>query len=160
MSARPAWGDLGIGIGTMLFAAIVGWQTSVIASGASYAQVGPDVFPWAIAALLAALGLALAFQAAFVGGAQTAGDERDQPAIDLRGALFMLLGLALNVLLIDRIGFILASTALFVCTARAFASNNPLRDAAIGFTLAFVAYIGFDRVLGYKIGSGLIEGLI
>ena len=49
---------------------------------------------------------------------------------------------------------------LFVCTARAFKSTQLLRDAAIGFALALVAYVGFDRVLGYKIGSGLIERLI
>lgn len=159
MIARPAWGDLGIGVGTMLLAAIVGWQTSLIASGASYAQVGPHVFPWVIAAMLVLLGLALTLQAAFGWGAPAAAAE-EQPAIDLRGALFMLLGLSLNVLLIERVGFILASTALFLCTARAFGSTSPLRDAAIGITLAFAAYIGFDRVLGYKIGSGLIEGLI
>ena len=57
-------------------------------------------------------------------------------------------------------GFIIASTLLFVCTALAFGSRNVARDAAIGFALAFVAYVGFDRVLGYKIGSGLIEGLL
>ena len=49
---------------------------------------------------------------------------------------------------------------MFVCTARAFGSDQPIRDAAIGFALAVVAYVGFDRVLGYKIGSGIVEGLL
>ena len=40
------------------------------------------------------------------------------------------------------------------------AAATSLRDAAIGFALALVSYVGFDRVLGYKIGSGLIEGLL
>jgi putative tricarboxylic transport membrane protein len=71
-----------------------------------------------------------------------------------------LLGLALNVALIERVGFILASTALFACTARAFGSVRPVRDAAIGFLIALAAYAGFDRMLGYQIGSGLIESLI
>ncbi len=72
----------------------------------------------------------------------------------------MLAGLVLNVALIGVAGFIIASTLLFVCTARAFGSRNVLRDGAIGFALALVSYVGFDRVLGYKIGSGLIEGLL
>jgi putative tricarboxylic transport membrane protein len=62
--------------------------------------------------------------------------------------------------LAPKLGFIISSTILFVCTARAFMSTQPVRDAAIGFTLAILAYVGFDRVLGYKIGSGLIEALI
>lgn len=69
----------------------------------------------------------------------------------------MVLGLVLNVALIDVAGFIIASTVLFALTARAFGSRQGVRDAAIGFALATVAYIGFDRVLGYRIGSGLVE---
>ncbi len=68
--------------------------------------------------------------------------------------------MALNVALIGVAGFIIASTILFACTALAFGSRNVLRDASIGFALALVSYVGFDRVLGYKIGSGLIEGLL
>jgi putative tricarboxylic transport membrane protein len=79
--------------------------------------------------------------------------------VDWPGGLWMLGGLAANVALIDIVGFILSSTVLFVFTARAFGSGQIVRDAGIGFTLAFVAYIGFDRVLGYKIGTGLIERL-
>ena len=66
----------------------------------------------------------------------------------------------LNVGLIEIIGFILAGTLLFVFTAKAFGSNKLTRDALIGFALALVSYVGFDRVLGYKIGTGLIESLI
>jgi putative tricarboxylic transport membrane protein len=69
-------------------------------------------------------------------------------------------GLVLNAALIDRIGFILASTIMFTLIARGFGSVKSVRDAVIGFLLATIAYIGFDRVLGYKIGTGLIENLI
>ncbi len=70
------------------------------------------------------------------------------------------LGLVLNAALIDSIGFILASTIMFALVARGFGSRQILRDAGIGFVLAIVSYVGFDRILGYKIGSGLIESLI
>ncbi|MCA3600465.1 MAG: tripartite tricarboxylate transporter TctB family protein, partial [Methylobacterium sp.] len=56
-------------------------------------------------------------------------------------------------------GFILSSTLLFACVARGFGSRKLLRDALIGFGLALISYVGFDRILGYKIGSGLIEKL-
>ena len=66
----------------------------------------------------------------------------------------------LNVALISKLGFIIAGTVLFITTARAFGSRQPLRDGAIGLALAVISYVGFDRLLGYKIGSGLIESLL
>ena len=160
MTSKPAWGEVAIGAGTVLFAAVVGWQTMAISrTGAIYAQVGPTVFPWIVAGLLAVLGAILAVQG-FLGGNIEPADDEELPPLDIAGGAWLLAGLALNVALIDWVGFILASTALFVSTARAFRSRQPLRDALIGFAVAFLAYVGFDRVLGYKIGSGLIESLI
>jgi putative tricarboxylic transport membrane protein len=71
-----------------------------------------------------------------------------------------LLGLLVNIALIEWAGFIIASTAMFPLVARGFGSRAPLRDAVIGFVLSCVSYVGFDRVLGYKIGTGFIENLI
>jgi putative tricarboxylic transport membrane protein len=159
VTLKPAWGEVAIGIGTILFAAIVGWQTLEIPSGAIYAQVGPKVIPWIVTGMLAVLGAALAIEGLF-GGNREMLEDSEFGEMDRAGAAWLLLGLALNVALIDSVGFIIASTLLFVCTARAFRSRRPLRDALIGFALALVAYVGFDRVLEYKIGSGLIESLI
>lgn len=162
MASKRKWGDVGVGVGTVGLAIVAGWQASLIPAEASYARVGPHVFPWAITVMLGALGAVLAVYSAFSRQVAEPGvaDDEYRPALDLHGALFMGLGLLLNVALIDQVGFIISSTLLFVCTARAFKSTSPLRDAAIGFVLAVVSYVGFDRVLGYKIGSGLIESLI
>jgi putative tricarboxylic transport membrane protein len=150
-----ARGDLGIAIGVILLGLIAAWQTTEIPQSA-YAAVGPRAFAWAASAMLVVMGVFLAIDA-LRGGWSHETDEFGE--VDWPGGLWMLAGLVANVALIDVIGFILASTVLFVFTARAFGSRLIARDAAIGFALAFVAYIGFDRVLGYKIGSGLIERL-
>lgn len=148
----PAWGDVCVGLAVLAIAAIVGWETSVIPTNALYAQVGPTAIPWLATALLAALGAVLAFEG-FRGGWV----HEEHGALNLQGIGFLLVGLFLNVALISTAGFVIASTILFVCTALAFGSRNIARDAGIGAALALVAYIGFDRVLGYKIGTGLIE---
>ena len=57
------------------------------------------------------------------------------------------------------LGFTAASTVLFMLVAYGFGSRKPLRDAAIGFAVAIVAYLGFARLLGVNIGAGLVEGL-
>jgi putative tricarboxylic transport membrane protein len=155
IGSGPAWGDTGVGVAALALAAIIGWQTTLIPTNAVYAQVGPKVIPWMATAMLAVLGALLTLQGL------RGGWERDQPGeFNVWALAWLLLGLVLNVTLIGVAGFIIASTLLFVCTARAFGSRKVLRDAAIGFALALVSYVGFDRVLGYKIGSGLIEGLL
>jgi putative tricarboxylic transport membrane protein len=151
-----AKGDLGIALGVVLLGLIAGWQTTEIPQSA-YAAVGPRAFAWATSAMLVVMGLFLV-KDALTGGWSHETDEFGD--VDWPGGLWMLGGLAVNVALIDVIGFILSSTLLFLFTARAFGSRQIVRDAIIGFLLAFIAYVGFDRVLGYKIGSGLIEALI
>jgi putative tricarboxylic transport membrane protein len=165
MTTQPALPELGVGLGMLALAGIVGSATAAIPQS-TYAMVGPAIVPWAITVGLAIAGLLLSVQA-FRGGWEHAGGT----GLDLRSLAWLGAGLLLNLALIDGVslgervllppaGFIIASTAMFTCTARAFGSDKPVRDGAIGFALAIVAYLGFDRVLGYKIGSGLIESLI
>lgn len=150
--------DLAMGAGVLVLAGLLGWQASVIPGSASYAQVGADVFPWIVAAMLGALGLGLIASALRGGWSHTV---EDAPAsTDWRSLGWVALGLLVNVSTIEYAGFIIASTLMFMMVARGFGSLSPLRDGAIGFALALVSYVGFDRVLGYKIGSGLIESLI
>jgi putative tricarboxylic transport membrane protein len=153
--SRPGWGCTAIGLAVLGLAAILAWQIAAIPANAVYAQVGPAVIPWIATGMLGVLGTLLTVQGLLGGW------EHELPeGFQARGLGWMLLGLALNVTLIGVVGFIIASTLLFVCTARAFRSRNMLRDALIGFAMALISYVGFDRVLGYKIGSGLIEGLL
>ncbi len=150
-----AWQDTAVGLGVLAMAGIVVWQTIIIPENAIYARVGPKVFPWLSAGLLGIMGALLTIAGLRGGWEHDSGGDTDWQSLGWLG-----LGLILNAILIPYAGFIIACTLLFLCTARAFGSRQPLRDAAIGFSLCFVAYVGFDRVLGYKIGSGLIERLL
>lgn len=144
-----------VALGVLALGVIAVWQTSLIPQ-VLYATVGPSVFPTIVSVFLLMLGTGL------VVAAQRGGWAHDQDGtITEMGSLgFVVAGLVLNAALIDRIGFILASTIMFTLVARGFGSQKWWRDALIGFFLAFASYLGFDRVLGYKIGSGLIESLI
>jgi len=62
--------------------------------------------------------------------------------------------------LIVPLGFTAASTAMFVLITYGFGSRNIMRDVAIGFVVAIIAYFGFAKLLGVNIGAGLIEGLL
>lgn len=153
--SHVVWQDTAVGLGVLALAAMVAWQTTVIPENAIYAKVGPKVFPWISAIMLAAMGSLLTITGLLGGWEHEHPGETDWRSLSWLGA-----GLLLNVSLITHAGFIIAGTLLFICTARAFGSLTPLRDALIGLALGIFAYVGFDRVLGYKIGSGLIERLL
>lgn len=161
MPLNPRWPDLIVGIAVLLLAIVMGWQVTVIPVAATYAQVPPTLFPWLVVGLLGLLGAGLLVQALRGGWSHEIEDEAGHGGhYDRLSLAWLLAGLALNAAIIQFGGFILASTLLFICVARAFGSGRWLRNGAIGFLLAAVAYVGFDRVLGYRIGSGLIESLL
>jgi len=147
-----------LALGVLALAAVVGWETVMIPVAPAYARIGPSAFPTGVALALAALGAALLWEAAT--GRWTVDESAEEAGpIDWRALFWLLLGLVLNVTLIEPLGFTIASTLLFVCVARAFGSTRLPRDLAIAFVLALVAYVGFDRVLGVEIGAGPLESL-
>jgi putative tricarboxylic transport membrane protein len=124
MLERTSIGDLVVGIGIVCFAGVVGWETIQIADGAIYARVGPAVFPWIVTIILVVLGSFL------VMSALSGGWSHEDPSgdLDLPSLAWLAAALLANVLLIDHVGFIIASTIMFVLAARSFGSRTPLRD--------------------------------
>lgn len=65
-------------------------------------------------------------------------------------------GVALNLLLMDSVGFVLASASLFWLTARAFDPNRPWRDAVFALLASLAAYILFVRLLKMTLPAGVL----
>lgn len=152
-----AIGELIVALFVLGLAGVVYWQVSAIPVSPLYAKVGPTVFPMLTAMGLGALGVAL-LVSALRGGWQP--DEEKEHEPDRMALGWVLAGLVLNVLLIGRLGFTIASIVLFVCVARGFGSRRILRDATIAVIFALVAYLGFAKALSINIGAGLIENFI
>jgi putative tricarboxylic transport membrane protein len=148
-----------VGAGVVAFSLAVFHQTTQIPVSPLYSKVGPTIFPYLVAGGLFLLGLALVIQAWRGEWGETDADNDAQPT-DWHSLGWLALGLFLNVALIDLLGFIIASTLLFVCTARAFGSLNWKRDLGIAVALALIAYLGFSRLLGISIGAGVLEGIL
>lgn len=152
---RISWPDTAAGVFIFAFGIFAAFGAAAIPTS-SWAVVGPSLFPWAVAGLILICGVFLVIQG-LLGGWQ--GEEEQEP-LQKTQLLWVGGGLVANLVLIDDVGFIIASTVMFAMIARGFGSRNWPRDLGIGFAVALIAYVGFDRLLGYKIGSGLIEKLI
>jgi len=154
---RPAVGETIIAAGVLVLAAVIIWQTATIPVSPVYAQVGPKVVPYISALGLALLGVWLLYSA-LTGGWQP--EEEKEVTPDRPALLWVVAGLALNVLLITYAGFTIASVALFVCVARGFGSKAILRDAGIGAAFALITYFGFAQTLSINIGAGILENAL
>ena len=151
--------ELVIGLGVAAIGAVVLVDTWNAPAAAAYAQVGPTAFPFGIGALVVFLGALLCLTAVKAGSWRDPQQEAELGHPQWRGLAWVVLGLVLNLSLIGWLGFVIASTLLFACVARGFGSARPVRDLAIGFTLALLAYLGFAKVLSIKLGEGLLERL-
>ncbi|MFM8678088.1 MAG: tripartite tricarboxylate transporter TctB family protein [Alphaproteobacteria bacterium] len=149
-------GEASVAVAVLALAALIIWQAGTIPTPL-YAQLGPRVAPYIVGAGLAVLGAAL-LAAALSRRWQAEPEEEGAP--DLPALAWLAGGLVLNVLLIQPLGFIVASTALFAFVARGFGSTRWLRNAAIGLAIALLAYLGFEKVLGIHVGAGILEGVL
>jgi len=151
--------DLGaqkaIGFGVLAVSAVLAYGAVQIPGNAGYAGVGPNFLPWVITAALAICGAGLLWQA-FSGGYR----PRELPSGGARGdwppLVWVVAGVVLNALLIERVGFIVACTLCFVCAVRGLrqsegAAGGGLRrwalDVATGALIAAPAYWLFTLVL-------------
>jgi putative tricarboxylic transport membrane protein len=68
------------------------------------------------------------------------------------------LGIVIYLWLAEPAGFVIASAGLFWCTARAFASQRPLRDAVFSVVISIGAYLLFARLLQLPLPAGVLAG--
>jgi putative tricarboxylic transport membrane protein len=152
--------DLGVGLFVLGLGGLALWQASVIPASPIYSQIGPKAVPYAVAALLALLGLGLVISSLRGGWSHTLEEVREAPPTNWRALGLLGAGLIANLALIGPLGFSLAASAQFVLTAAAFGSRRPLRDAVLALVLTLLVWFGFVQLLGVNIGAGLLEGAI
>ena len=149
-------GELLLALGIVAFGLFFAVQTSLIEVSPGYARVGPRVFPWVISGGLIALGLWLGFEA-WTRRWVSAETVEPTAAFDWLAFLLIGLGLVLHMVLIGRAGFVIASSVLFVCVARAFGERRLARTAAIGLILTVIVYVGFTYGLGLALPAGILD---
>ena len=143
----------GVVVGLGLFVTV---ETSLMEVTASNAAIGPRLFPFLIAFGLLAVGACVLWQAFFGHIAHERGFELDWLAVAL-----VLGGLVLQMFLVESLGWIIATTALFVAATLAFRERRVLISIAIGLALTCLTYWVFNYGLGLSLPIGTtIEELL
>lgn len=150
---RPNGAAFIIAAGLAALGALLVWQGRGIPDKGGYAGIGsgdiPQIIGWALLALAVAH---------VVTGLRQGGTAR--PHQDFIPVLWIVGGLALQLILLKPLGFSIASSILFACTAAAFGKRNLAFTLPIGIIFTLIVYGIFDRLLQLNLPAGLPETLL
>ena len=159
MNRAPA-GQLAVAAGVLALGALMLWGSYHLPTGGGYAQVGPGVVPRIVGAGLVALGALLVAEALRGGFRGLDEEEERRLGMDWPAFAWITAGILAYGLAVERLGFLIASTALFAMVARAFGSRRWLLNAAVGVLLAAAIFAVFNYGLGLMLPAGVLRPLL
>ena len=154
--SRPAVGQVLAGVCVILFGIgmlIAGRELPV---EAGYAGVGPGALPLIVGCGLILLGSLLTWQAWRHGFSDVDEAAEHAAGFDWPGFLWVSGAILAYGLLVEKAGFVLASTLLFAMVARGFGSRRLLRDLLAGLIVAGLVYLLFAAGLNINLPAGLL----
>lgn len=79
---------------------------------------------------------------------------------DWRTVGLLLAAFGLNIVLIDRAGWVISGAVLFWGSCFALGSRHYVRDAFISVALSLATFYGFYSGLGIKLPAGILQGVL
>lgn len=154
---RP--GQLALGIGAVLLAAMLAYGAANIPSDAGYAGVGPDFLPWVVASALGLCGVLLILEVRS-GGFRNMAEPSGAARGDWRALAWVSAGILGNAALITTIGFVLSCALCFTLAVRGLriSEGKPggdamqtVRDVVTGMLIAAPTYWLFTKFLAVNL---------
>ena len=153
-------GQVAVAAGVLALGGGILWGSFYLPTGGGYAQVGPGVVPRLVGSILLVLGALLAREA-FTGGFRGVDEEAEvHLPMDWVSFAWVSGGIFAYGLLVERLGFLIASVILFVMVARSFASRRWLLNAVVGLLLASFIFAVFNYGLGLMLPAGILKPLL
>lgn len=149
---RPDRAALVIAAALMAVAGVIFWDMSLLPDIASYARIGPATVPELIAGGLAILGVWTAIEA-------WRGDFPERERQEIAPIVWIVGGLAAQMLLLKPLGFSIATGVLFAMTAGGFGKRKLWVTLPVGITICFFVWIIFAKLLQLSLPAGPLEAL-
>lgn len=150
---RPDRAAFAIAVILALVAVAIAWSTRNMAGVNSYSPVGPKTVPYIIAFCLFVLSIWTAFEA-------WRGDFPEREKQELGPMVWIIGGLAVQMLLMKTVGFSIATGLLFAATARGFGRGQLWLTIPIGIVFSFVVWFAFAKGLQLSLPAGPFERLL
>lgn len=160
MAQRRPKGQIALSAGVLALGAFVLAGAWELPAGGGYAQVGPGVVPRIVGAGLLLLG-AMLLREALTGGFRGVDEEAEvHLPMDWGAFAWVSGGILAYGFLVERAGFLIASTLLFIAVARGFASRRWLSNALVGLAVAAFIFAVFNYALGLQLPAGILKGIL
>lgn len=147
---RPDRAALVIAAALAALGGVLLWDSGHVSGAGGYSGVGPDAMPRLV-------GTALLLLAVWTALAAFRRDFPARPRQEPGPVLWIVAGLALQILLLKPAGFSIATGLLFAFTARAFGKRNLALTVPLGIVLSFAVWVVFSQVLMLGLSPGLVE---
>ncbi|MGO6906839.1 tripartite tricarboxylate transporter TctB family protein [Rhizobium ruizarguesonis] len=133
-------------------AGVMAWDALHLKTIAQYDRIGPATVPQVVAFGLFCLGIWTAFEA-------WRGDFPERDRQEVAPVIWIVAGLAGQMLLLRVAGFSIATGILFALTARGFGKRKLWISLPLGIVLSFVVWAIFSQLLQLTLPAGPLEHL-
>jgi len=153
--------ELALALGVVVLGAVIVWQTTEIRLTPINSRVGPRIIPYVIGSGMMVTGLWMMIGILRGHGASAEGGEDSEdvdPTLPTDWVTVGILSASLvaYLILIERAGFVIASTVLFFGAAFGMGSRRYIRDLVIGFVLSLGAFVLFTEGLSLRLPEGVL----
>ena len=153
-------GQVAVSVGILSIGVLILIGSFYLPAGAGYAQVGPGVVPKFVGGGLILLGAAL-LREALTGGYRGVDEEAEKHLpMDWVSFAWVSGGIILYGLLVETLGFVFASTILFVMVARSFGNRRWVLNIVVGVLLAAFVFAIFNYGLGLTLPPGILKPIL
>jgi putative tricarboxylic transport membrane protein len=159
---KEAVGELAFAGSLLLLGVIVLIDTKNMVVPPGSGSVGPQVFPTIIGIFIIAVALFLSIEILRGNYGQPEGTEFGE--IEAKTDFKTLGTVSASILtypfLIERAGFVIASTVVFFGVGFAYGARKPIKNLVIALSFALIVYLTFSKALSVELPAGILKGIL
>ena len=161
MNTKSIKGELAFAGSLLILGIIVVFDTANMLVPPASGTVGPQIFPYLVSGFLILVSIGIIIQVLRGNLGQPEGTEFGETIekTDFKTLLLVAGSMATYPLLIERAGFIVATTVVFFGVSFAFGAKNVIKNLIISVIFSAIVYFSFTRGLNVNLPSGIMGGL-
>jgi putative tricarboxylic transport membrane protein len=161
LNTKSIKGELAFAGSLLILGIIVVFDTANMLVPPASGTVGPQIFPYLVSGFLILVSIGIIIQVLRGNLGQPEGTEFSETIekTDFKSLLVVAGSMATYPLLIERAGFIVATTVAFFGVSFAFGARNVVKNLVISVIFSAIVYFSFTRGLNVNLPSGILGGL-
>jgi putative tricarboxylic transport membrane protein len=154
-------GELAFAGSLLILGLVVAYDTKNMLVPPGSGTIGPQVFPYLVSIFVILISLGIFIQIFRGNLGQPEGTEFGDiiDKTDFKSLSLVAGSMVTYPLLIERAGFVVASTVAFFGVSYAFGAKKPLKNLLVSLVFSAIVYFSFTRGLNVNLPSGILGGI-